>query len=82
MGHTPGPWEADSTAVLTSHPPYLTVADCSHRGHTLATEEANARLIAAAPDMLEVLEEMLAEHPGCCYAGEKASAAIANARGG
>ena len=53
MIHTPGPWEADSTAVLTSSSPYRTIADCSQRGHTLEVEEANARLIAAAPDMLE-----------------------------
>ena len=31
-------------------------------------EEANARLIAAAPDLLEALEAMFAEGAGCPYA--------------
>jgi len=43
-------------------------------------EFANARLIAAAPDLLDVLEELVAEF-GVCGLTEKARAAIAKATG-
>ena len=52
-GHTPGPWKADC---------FLVTAFKNHIGHTggflpisrAEEAEANARLIAAAPDLLEV----------------------------
>jgi cation transporter-like permease len=48
--------------------------------------EANARLIAAAPELLEALENLLAVHEcrgGTKYhAGDIARAAIAKAKGG
>jgi hypothetical protein len=46
--------------------------------------EANARLIAAAPELLEALEECLREHGGFTIKGQcerRARAAIAKARG-
>lgn len=66
-GHTPGPW--DSTKVnwdrcLIRHalpgdahiPGYI--AEVNNIG---ASFEANARLIAAAPELLEALQEAIAE---------------------
>ena len=62
MNHTPGPWKVDSEG-----PPYVVVmSEVSDSGCGLkyavavggGNEEANARLIAAAPTMLEVLEEV------------------------
>ena len=60
--HTPGPWGADglfiSSRVDTSGPYRTIVADClcddDHEG------AANARLIAAAPELLAALEQALA----------------------
>ena len=59
--------------------------------HTRATNEANARLIAAAPDLLEALEDMLAQAEFAAevrggeghmkHAMRKARAAIAKAKG-
>ena len=57
MMHTPGPWEARSVTVhdMTG----LKVADC--RNYALPFEElpSNAALIAAAPDMLEALNNVI-----------------------
>lgn len=71
--HTPGPWQVsllDPVVVLTeaehSDPcdsfVAMTMPD-SFTGRSVATERdyANARLIAAAPDLLTALEDMLAE---------------------
>lgn len=61
MKHTPGPWLSD----LTSEGRYLTIYydEALHRnfsvvGFGVDQAEANARLMAAAPDLLEVLIEM------------------------
>ena len=58
--HTPGPWQISKKsidAVVTDAGNY--VADC---GLSIVIpddeQRANARLIAAAPDMLEALEEI------------------------
>jgi hypothetical protein len=59
--HTPGPWLVDGIEVFAeadceAHP----VADCacSHTCRALDELTANARLIAAAPDMYEALVYM------------------------
>ena len=48
--------------------------------------EADARLIAAAPDLLEALEKLVSDMHDTCgihpQAGDQARAAIAKARGG
>ena len=89
--HTPGPWVTirsgmrDNSAVATieekppemEEPNYWLVA----QANTLRDEwEANARLIAAAPDLLEALE-MLLEFPKTGPAITAARAAIAKATG-
>ncbi len=85
--HTPGPWrymsgthslyDGDGRAVALVYGPRG--IDCSRR-------DANARIIAAAPELLEALKEMLSawdEDPAYGAASaDKARAAIAKATGG
>ncbi len=48
--HTPGPWAAETGYVMARHGDLTTfVADCGRNAEVCA---ANARLIAAAPDLL------------------------------
>ena len=64
MGHTPGPWYpiknvVGSWDVNISNWEYgQSIASCIQYVDT-GSEEANARLIAAAPDMLAALEKTL-----------------------
>lgn len=85
MSHTPGPWR---------HEPYENVYQSAVIGglHQIALvhyddfEQSNARLIAAAPELLEALENFIetVEHvdPGVYRDSiEQAQAAIRKARG-
>ena len=78
-GHTKGPWKAYETEVyFANNAGGLSVAGCPDA-------EANARLIAAAPELLEAPEEMLVNYADC-LPGEspkidKARAAIDKAKG-
>jgi hypothetical protein len=72
--HTPGPWNAgDGKQNGTSLMVYCNdslgsrVADCSNSGHgiTDAQDEANARLIAAAPDLLALAKKLASECAEC-----------------
>ena len=61
-GHTPGPWEAlkdNNRWTIFLPDSYLGnhIAYTSNGGVSEDQEEANARLIAAAPDLLEALEQ-------------------------
>lgn len=64
--HTPGPWKVSErvkTARLDNALMVRPVDDCNHEhGATaiIATSEANAILIAAAPDLLKTLEAVKA----------------------
>jgi hypothetical protein len=61
--HTPGPWFAGGTTVWGSAPGSCrnTVADTATCGSiTEAEDRANARLIAAAPELLAALQELVA----------------------
>lgn len=65
--HTKGPWTVlrDENGILNvvtneDEPWYICSA---HDGITGHPEEANARLLAAAPDLLEALENLLAVVP-------------------
>lgn len=73
MRHTPGPWEVliteawkgvpGLTSVRTSEKEkYLTIADKIGPTHSYRHPEnlANAQLIAAAPELLESLKDLLA----------------------
>ena len=72
VAHTPGPWQARGSKagahVVGGNPLTLIVAF----GHDEAFEqnEANARLIAAAPDLLAALDRMVIETRGCEEGGD------------
>ena len=59
LKHTPGPWEADVTNVFEysggKDRLHFRVARCDFDGQRNNEAIANARLIAAAPEMLEAL---------------------------
>ena len=83
--HTPGPWE-----VFESHTGHW-VMDSAEQGAVCKLEwcleaEANARLIASAPEMLSVLKRLCSKFGTCCdgapwSALQEARAAIAKAEG-
>ena len=84
-GHTPGPWAVLDWSVIAKGASVV-VADMSP-GTRL---QANARLIAAAPDLLDALGAMLATHSsdehaqnvdGWMDARQRAVKAIAKAEG-
>lgn len=99
--HTPGPWAADKYGVITGGE-YLctTIAETPVVAWRSADQKkqsdqamSNARLIAAAPDLLTACEAALASEPCvCAEIADTASAgsclacvlfaAIAKARGG
>lgn len=73
--HTPGPWRFEPRKTSPTHE--ITFGESRFRptcivgyvykGHGLEVAEANARLIAAAPDLLETLEAAAedVEEMGC-----------------
>lgn len=82
--HTTGNWEAIGNLVRTS----LTeggflVAECRDSDGQPHSDEAKryARLIAAAPELLSVLQEVLVLIPDAYETKERALAAIAKATG-
>lgn len=79
--HTPGPWKQyqweDKTYASVRGPDGRCVADCGSRSDQIA--QANARLIAAAPDLLAALEIVAAGNTDPDRVVEIASAAITKA---
>jgi hypothetical protein len=63
--HTPGPWYQSSAHVPTVHYDEVAdgagvlVADCWTSDRAAEERDANARLIAAAPELLEALAEIV-----------------------
>jgi hypothetical protein len=58
MAHTPGPWRlslTDETLVLAGKQQEVASAHCINYDDDWEMVAANARLIAAAPDLLELL---------------------------
>lgn len=61
MKHTPAPWYFSNEGVLRVRAKDDDEVVCSYAGYENCEREyANARLIAAAPDLLEALQEMTA----------------------
>lgn len=64
--YTSGPWQvfdADPTTVYGPHRDYLAACDPTHigkAGSAYGERLANARLMAAAPELLEALQEYVA----------------------
>lgn len=92
--HTPGPWIADNSRMLTSinagnkkHIAMVNYFQCGKPEFDVCGEEheANARLIAAAPELLEAVNELMADAEDTgefsYSAMSKARAAIAKAKG-
>lgn len=52
--HTPGPWTTDTNGLITAGPRRLHIAQTAVTGMGHAAE-ANAFLLAAAPDLLDAL---------------------------
>ena len=87
--HTPGPWRLDNrgTTYIVDKPGdgYITRDICRMDSSTMSAfhQEGNARLIAAAPDLLEALKMyLIAGHKEARRAASVvAKAAIAKAEG-
>ena len=84
--HTPGPWGWDSTVWdydPVQEAPWLvtTEGDRVLSGSIQCTSKANARLIAAAPDLLEALQGFIEGAEAMGWSTKKARAAIAKATG-
>ena len=86
--HTPAPWTVNPKAKTNIRHGNLTIANCSstHDGSRAEEEIANAKLIAAAPDLLEALQELLSRFQSsqigyikADYVKEKANLAIRKA---
>lgn len=93
--HTPGPWAIEdyriengdwrSTGLIWGNPGLVARVNCDKLSSVSPPDkiemfEANARLIAAAPEMLEALEE-LSRYPIGQGARDRIDAIIAKAKG-
>ena len=85
--HTPGPWFVDDTGYrapgnglcVMAWPECIAVVGANNPH---LPQDANARLIAAAPDLLEALQHLLVAHgEQLDYAFQQAQEAIAKATG-
>ena len=66
--HTPGPWLCETDPVHQYNRVYAGSLGIAHVWRARADREANARLIAAAPEMLEARTSQIATSP---YPGRK-----------
>ena len=84
--HTPAPWEAQGLSVVHVEPmdngETLTtlVASCHTTAFENGEQNANARLIAAAPDMLAALESLADYAEDCANERDERPLCIDNAR--
>ena len=78
MKHTPGPWEARGYSIFEPHKTAMTIAVATQHEPNV---KANARLIAAAPELLEALQAFV-EWAECVkeFAGAAPIATLADAR--
>ncbi len=97
-GHTPGPWmifpDGDIGSASVRRPDTTVIRAGTIKGETIGVAMANARLIAAAPDLLEFAANYLLSQDDCirngdthgcecvtCVLNRTARAAIAKAGG-
>lgn len=90
-GHTPGPWHVLNNGYCVGGPPSVQLADpigagvamCCMAARSPDETAANARLIAAAPEMLVALKTIALHAPSLDVTGirELCDAAIARAEG-
>ena len=81
--HTPGPWSVDAIeTTLVRGPDRYPIADPERHFREITECEANARLIAAAPDLLAALKMMISDWDGEPEDIAEAQDAIRNAEGG
>lgn len=73
--HTPGPWEARPRGIGAGYGVYTVGARpsagaiCRIAGSEVKPAEANARLVAAAPELLATLKVLAAWIDGCDWSG-------------
>ena len=67
--HTPGPWATDTNGLITAGPRRLHIAQTAVTGMGHAAE-ANAFLLAAAPDLLEALTLILNTEKAALLGGQ------------
>jgi hypothetical protein len=94
--HTPGPWEVDESEIFARGDYFVARVQANQytpntdkrkavtsRNFSLSVQdEANARLIAAAPDLLDALETIAAGNTDPDRVVEIAAEAIAKVEGG
>ena len=83
--HTPGPWKASALGRTVTDGAEQVVCRPSAYANNAERQVANARLIAAAPELLDALQEIVEAQKGGylgCSHIDAASAAIAKATGG
>lgn len=83
--HSPGPWRhvtthpAEPNLVVDANGEYV-VRHCVAGGRGLVIDETDARLIAAAPALLEALKTLLGQvHADCLREGEEVAVEAAEA---
>lgn len=59
--HMQGPWETHHGYDVTGYPCYYLHGVCGDGKRDTAVHEANARLIAAAPDLLDALKRYMSQ---------------------
>lgn len=82
MSHTPGPWflDLENDRYITVHAEHRDICDMTTDFGDVAEAEANGRLVAAAPEMLEALE-WLSLHSFTAQNSPQVQSAIRKARG-
>lgn len=80
---TPGPWETDGVKITSKKLVYIAeVMSFATKIPYSPETEANARLIASCPELLDALEKCLDYIDGATPTGEKAVLVYPNGRGG
>ncbi len=91
---TPGPWIFDDESGEIQGPANAVIGDLDFSSSINNDDirDANARLVAAAPELYSALLDIQAAHSGqpkscgcdyeCIHTGDNARAALAKARGG